>query len=168
MEYISLAIPKETGDIVSTIEIKSNNYDLKLVHQTVENIDEEVRSGMLSLINCFNLLMFKIIKLSTSNKNSTSSDINQNLINFFLGKEKSNLIDFLTINRNILPQKYFIIFAFEWYEGELCRYKKIRINELSNYFIENNSWYLWLYDYTKNYEIPDLDIPLILEIDNEK
>lgn len=167
MEYISLAIPKETDCMVSELEINSKEYDLKFLYQEGEDIDTEVRSAIFSLINCFNVLILKIIKLSTSNRNTTSSDVNQNLVNYFLGKESSNLIEFLIVNRNILPQKYFIIFAFEWNEGEPCRYKKIRINELSNYFLENNSWYLWLYDYVKDYEKPDLDIPLILEINNE-
>ena len=149
------------------MEINSNDYDLKLIQQENGNIDTEVQDGVLSFVQQFNLLLFKIIKLSTSKGNLTSSDVSQNLINYFLGQDKSILLEFLIANRNLLPRKYFVIFAFEWHNGELCRYKKIRRNDLIKYFLDNNSWYLWLYDYKKNYEKPNLDIPLVLEIDND-
>jgi len=140
---------------------------LKLIHEENENIDPEVQYGVISFAQQFNLLLFKIIKLSTSKKKRTSSDVSQNLINYFLGQDKSTLVEFLTANRNIFPRKYFLVFAFEWHKGEFCRYKKIKRNDLSKYFLDNNSWYLWLYDYIKDYEKPNLDIPLVLEIDND-
>ena len=166
MQYIAIAIPQEQKDIVSEIESNSISFDLRFIHQELETTDEEVRGGVYSFANRFNLLVLKTLKLSTSRENNTSSDINQNLINYHLREERSLLIDFLIKYKGTLPKKYFIIFAFEWHEGDPCRYKKIKNDELSDYFLKNNSWYLWLFDYLKDYESPNLDIPLILEIDN--
>jgi hypothetical protein len=167
MEYIALGLfREEEKHVTSNLIINSNEFDLKLIQQDHGNIDIEVQDGLISFMQQFNLLLLKILKLSTSKVNFTSSDVNQNLINYFLGQDKSNLLEFLTANRNILPRKYYIVFAFEWHKGELCRYKKIRSNHLTKYFSDNNSWYLWLYDYEKDYEKPILDIPLVLEIDN--
>jgi hypothetical protein len=167
MEYIAIGIFKEEEHLISKIGINSNDYDLKFVREENENVDPEVQYSIISFAQQFNLLLYKITKLSTSEINHTSSDVSQNLINYFLENDKSILLDFLTIKKNILPKKYFLIFAFEWHENELCRYKKIKANDLKKYFSENNSWYLWLYNYAKDYETPNLDIPLILEIDNE-
>lgn len=167
MEYIAIGIIKEEKQLTSKLEIDANQYDLKLIQQVNEEIDKEVQDGVLSFMRRFNLLLFKIIKLSNSKENHTSSDVSQSLIDYFIGQDKSSIIEFLTDNRNILPRKYFLIFAFEWHKGELCRYKKIKSKDLGKYFLDNNSWYLWLYDHLKDYDKPNLDIPLVLEIDND-
>jgi|JI10StandDraft_1071094.scaffolds.fasta_scaffold289480_1 hypothetical protein len=168
MEYIAIGIIKEEeSQLTSKLKKCSNDYDLLLIKQGFSNIDIEVQDGVFSFLGHFNLSLFKIIKLSSSGENLTSSDVSQNLINYFLHQEKCKLIEFLIANKDLLPKKYYLVFAFEWHKGELCRYKKIGRSDLSNYFINNNSWYLWLYDFAKNYEKPNMDVPLVLEIDND-
>ena len=168
MEYICLGIPIGEDFNFSKLETLSINYDLKILSQTSEDIDEEVKKGLLSYANFFKLSIFKVIKFSKSKQNSTSNEIGQDLINNSLDKENSDISKFLILNKCLLPKKYYIIFAYFWDDEELCRYKKLKIGDLNNFFIENISWNLWLFNWKKNYFIPDLEMPLVLEIDNEE
>lgn len=169
MEYIALAVPKGINKYSDLkFEKISSERNLKFIQQSdINNIDSEVKDGVLEFVEYFDLNVFQIIKLSTPIIDISSIGISQNLINYYLGREQAVLIDFLMDYKSLFPERYYIIFAFEWHKGELCRYKNLNIDKLADYFSENNSWYLWLYDYSKNYQMPNLDIPLIIEIENK-
>jgi hypothetical protein len=70
-------------------------------------------------------------------------------------------------SNNLLPNRFYIIFAFDWAKDEAVRYKEMNLNQLIEFFRINNSWYFWLYDYLHDFERPDLDIPLIIEVINK-
>lgn len=169
MDFIALGLKKsEPVKVTNYLKKEASNYDLKLVSKDKEvEIDEEVRSGVESFASTLDLSLLKIIKQSTQNKNTTSSDIDGELVDLFLERiEKCNLIEFLVNNKNHLPNKFYIIFAFEWYAKEPCRYKELKIDDLYDHFSNHNSWYLWYYNFERKIYHPDLDIPLILEINN--
>ncbi len=168
MQFIGLAVlSNEVNDILPKLKLEASNFDLVIEHQEADDIDIEVRDGLLGFIGSLNLSVIKIMNSSKSKRSTTSSLVNQNLVNFFLGEEKADLLEFLSSTKSILPSKYHLIFAFEWHKGELCRYHQIRPEALRQYFKDNNSWYVWLYDYSKGHYSANLDVPLILEIVND-
>ena len=168
MEYVGLAFPsREMQFINDELTAAAAKSDLKLIPQINSNIDIEVRGGVSSFISAYDIALLQIVRYSALNKNITSSDISQNLAEYFKRKSSADLIDFLFNNKHLLPTNYFLIFAFEWHDGDFVRYNKTHVDTLGNFFLSNNSWYFWLYDFEKKYSIPNLDIPLIIEIDNK-
>jgi hypothetical protein len=63
LEYIALAISKtEIYFPMKELELKAENFDLKLVVQDESEIDSEVREGLLSFIKSKNLMLIQFVK----------------------------------------------------------------------------------------------------------
>lgn len=166
MEFTAIAF-KEQISLNSFELIKSSSKKHGFITSKECKWDSEIEKGLTSFLKALSLETLLIIECSESMKKETGfNSVSQELTDYFFVQKSSLFLDFLIKNIDILPKNYYLIFAFEWHERDKIRFEKINICNLKGYFKENNSWYLWLYDYLNNFEQAELDIPIIFEVDN--
>lgn len=166
MQYIAIGYRSCDKIDLEKLEYEAGNHDLKVVPCDNDQIDPEVRNGVVSFIKAFDLQPLQLIRLSTEKQDQTSGGVDQNLFEYSMGQAEPNLIKFLHSSKDILPLKYYLIFAFEWNKNQPVRYREFCLDELSEFLFKNGSWYFRLYDFLHNSFTSELDFPLIVEIEN--
>lgn len=169
LNYIALAIKNtELSKHLTQLELLGKEFDIKLIaNNGIASIDTEIAEGLNAFSHKFELTAVQATRLSTYSKSTTSSSIAESLTNLFLKGEKSNFVDFILSAKQYLPNEFYLVFAFEWGQGEYVRFINMELSELEEYFKCNNGWELWLYDYVKDFYVADLDTPLIIRISNK-
>lgn len=169
MEYIAIALNRnDVNDYISKLEDLATSKDILLQRSSDLFFDKEVEDGVYSFSKKFDIEPYQVIKRSAFKDNKSSSEISQELVDVFLKGTASNFINLLQDNKHVLPKSFFIIFAFDWPAGGKVRFESIDLNKLYDFFANNNGWYLWLYDYIKEFFVQDLDIPLVLKVVNRE
>lgn len=165
MEFTAIAFKEQIS--LNLFELINSSFEKHgFIVSKEEKWDSEIQQGITSFLEASSLKTVLTIKYSEILKKETGFEsISEELTEYFITQRKSPFLDLLVKNFEIFPQKYYVIFAFEWHQKDKIRFKKMNLHEFKNYFKENNSWYLWLYDYLNNFEQAELDIPIIFEID---
>ena len=165
MQYVGIALDKPSELLLGAFET-ADEFDLHIFEDT-SLTDIEVREGLHYFCQKFNCTIFKVVRASTKKGDNTSSGVDENLFAYYEGTESNHILNFLKKYRRFLPEKFFLLFGFEWDADRSVRFETISLNDLEGFFKRQRSWYLWLYSPSNNYFYPDLDIPLIIEIVNE-
>jgi hypothetical protein len=169
MQYIALAFKDKNSSLKypALLTGAAQKYGLEIIDDTQGERDEEVREGLAAFKAALELT--GIFSLSFQKNNLTDpNDIPDELFRCYTEGRPSRFLTFLSECAPVLPRSFYLICAFEWRADDLIRFQKIILKDVEGYFKKNNSWYRWLYNYrTQTYQ-PDLDTPLIFEIENKK
>jgi hypothetical protein len=139
-------------------------HDL-LISKTIS--EGNFREGLQDFASHFDLSLVQFSAFNEDDKKASSRQISDELMEFHRSSKESNFLHFFATEATALPGKFYLLFACDWNAGEPIRFEKIRLKYLKDYFKRNNSWYLWLYNYSAKAYYPKPDLPLILEITND-
>lgn len=131
----------------------------------INTIDLEVRDGLKEFIaiESLNVIQFK---MSDEAGSMSSNSISNDMYRPYMGQGESKFLDFLQEVLPNLPEKFYLIFAFEWKVGQQVRYEIMKPKEMIDFFLNRNSWYLWNYDIKNKTFSIEFESPLIIEVNN--
>jgi len=164
MEFIGIGVKQSEKYHSESVRDKAAGHDL-LVSKTISI--GRFREGLEDFSSFFDLSLFQFSAFSEETRKASSRQISAELAEFHSESKQNSFLNFLTEGKDALPETFYLIFASEWFPGEPVRLEKIRLSELKSYFTRNNSWYLWIYNYSAKSYYPKLEIPLVLEVIND-
>lgn len=164
MQFIGTGFRKTDHPDFDLIRDKAAAYDL-LVSKTIS--EGHFREGLQDFASFLDLSLLQFSAFNEDDKKASSRQISDELMEYHRVSKDQGLLDFLSSETVLLPRTYYLLFACDWQAANPVRLEKINSRELKDYFKRNNSWYLWLYNYSARRYYPKLDLPLILEITNE-
>jgi len=163
MECIAIAF-RHTDNVNSdTIRDKAAAHDLL----ASKNLSQgRFRESVTNFCEHFDLDFLQLAAFDEETRKASSRILSWQLTAFQHDGEEPGFLRFLHNEESALPETFYLIFACDWDEGDPVRLEKIPLRELNDYFTRNNSWYLWLYNYTARRYFPKLEVPLIIEVTN--
>ena len=164
MQFIGTGFKLTDKANYDLIRDKASDHDL-LVSKTIT--DGPFREGLQDFTSLLDIEVFQFSAFNEDDKKASSRQISDNLMAFHDQGKEDHFITFFTTELQVLPKTVYLIFACDWMPGNPVRLERIQLKELKSYFERNNSWYLWLYNYSAKRYYPKLDLPLILEITKE-
>lgn len=164
MQFIGTGLRKADHTNFELIRDKASAYDL-LVSKTIS--EGHFREGLQDFATHLDLSLLQFSAFNEDDKKASSRQISDELMEYHRVSKDLGFLNFLSSETAILPKTYYLLFACDWNEANPLRFEKINGKELKDYFKRNNSWYLWLYNYSARRYHPKLDLPLVLEITND-
>jgi len=164
MQFIGTGFRHADNVNFEMIRDRASGYDL-LVSKTITG--GPFREGLQNFASLLNLEVFQFSAFNEDDRKASSKQISDNLMAFHDHVKEDAFTHFFTTEIKVLPKTFYMIFACDWISGNPVRLERIQCKELKQYFERNNSWYLWLYNYSAKRYYPKLDLPLILEITND-
>jgi hypothetical protein len=163
MQFIGIGFKSLDVVDLELIRGKAADYDLL----ASKNMSEGgFREGLVDFSSHFDLSLLQFAAFNEDDKKASSRQISDELMSFHRDSKENSFLNFLTAEKASFPQTFYLFFACDWNQADPTRLEKITIDELKPYFKRNNSWYLWLYNYSAKRYYPKLDLPLVLEITN--
>lgn len=161
---IGIKHDKKKEEIFS--EINENCLKLNyLVVNDVEALPENVRGGIKAAKKTFK--WDDTVVFTTNNEYPNSFDIDEEISESFVNKEKSIFIELIKqINIKLIEnsEKVYYFFATEWFENDMVRYIEGDQNSLISMLKSQCNWKLYLYDIEHNFGICEEDYPLIFDV----
>lgn len=164
MQFIGTGFRNTDHTNFDLIRDKAAAYDL-LVSKTIS--EGHFREGLQDFVSFMDLSLLQFSAFNEDDKKASSRQISDELMEYYRTSKEQGLLNFLSSETALLPKTYYLLFACDWHAGKPVRLEKINSRELKDHFKRNNSWYLWLYNYSARSYYPKLDLPLILEITND-
>ncbi|MGV3612679.1 MAG: hypothetical protein ACO1N0_17095 [Fluviicola sp.] len=164
MQFIGIGFRKSDGVDLGLIRDKAAEYDL-LASKVIS--EGNFREGLEDFSGQFELECLQLAAFNEDSKKASSRQISDELSEFHRVSQESSLLNFLSAEKASFPQTYYLVFACDWNAADPTRLELIASDALKPYFKRNNSWYLWLYNYSAKRYYPMLDLPLVLEIANK-
>lgn len=164
MQFIGIGFRHADNVNFEMIRDRASGHDL-LVSKTITG--GPFTEGLQDFASLLNLEVFQFSAFNEDDKKASSKQISDNLMAFHDQGKEDHFLKFFIAEMQVLPKTFYLIFACDWMPGNPVRLEKIQFKELTPYFKRNNSWYLWLYNYSAKRYYPKLELPLILEITND-
>ncbi|MNK00470.1 hypothetical protein D3C87_182550 [compost metagenome] len=163
MQFIGLGFKKSDKANLEAICDKASEYDL-LASKVIGEGD--FREGLEDFSVHFELEYLQLAAFNENEKKASSRQISDELSEFHRVSAECGFLSFLANELDSFPETYYVIFACDWKQADPTRLVRVASNDLKTYFRFNNSWYLWLFNYSAKRHYPELDVPLVLEIAN--
>ena len=161
MQFIGLGFRKSDEVNLEAIRDKAAAYDL-LASKTMG--EGHFKEGMEDFSIHFELEYLQLAAFNEDDRKARSRQISDELSEYHRISEECGFLNFLDKEKASFPETYYLIFACDWEPGDPARLERVPVDELKPYFKRNNSWYLWLYNYSAKRYYPKLDLPLVIEI----
>lgn len=171
METIGLSIKVSEGIKLIFQEnlVKLTQEYGYFVYEFKEGDDElEISDGLANFNQCFEInYSVCVFGNQPRSHGMTSTIIDEDIREAFLTKKSSKLHDFLhRLNLSLLGKvdRYYVFFAYEWYPEDRIRFVRGSLEDLD---IILNNYYTWkipLFDVKVKEIYPDLDTPLVFEM----
>lgn len=164
MQFIGIGFVKTDYVDFERIRDRAAAHDL-LVSKTIS--EGRFREGLQNFSLHFDLSVCQFSAFNEDDKKASSGQISTELMQFHRDSTETGFLKFLDSEITVLPKAFYVLFACDWNETDPVRLEKIHLKDIKDYFQRNNSWYLWLYNYSAKSYYPKLDVPLVLEITND-
>ncbi|MEE9372813.1 MAG: hypothetical protein V3V00_07135 [Saprospiraceae bacterium] len=167
MDFIGIGINRNEFGTELLQVLKDNCYpNLYLKLTEGSRMDPEIEKGVNHLSKHKDL---EVVQYDLQDETVfTSNNLSQDLIKPFIDQGDSLFLKYLEQIQIYLPNRYYLVFGFEWYEADRIRFISLKGSDLTDYFSKNNGWNLMLYSIENDEFYPDLDVPLIIEVDNSQ
>ncbi|AEA43185.1 hypothetical protein [Fluviicola taffensis] len=164
MQFIGIGFKNSDAVNLNFIRDKAAKYDL-LASKIIS--EGGFIEGLTDFSSHFELDCLQLAAFNADDRKASSRQISDELSEFNRVSKESSFLNFLSHEKDGFPDVYYVIFACDWNQADPTRLVRLASNELKTYFKFNNSWYLWLYNYSAKRYYPKLDLPLVLEINNK-
>lgn len=164
MQFIGVGFRKTDVVNVELIRDKAAEYDL-LTSKTFS--EGEFKEGLEDFGLQFELEYLQFSAFNEDTRKASSRQISDELSEFHRVSAECGFLNFLSNEKAMLPEVYYLVFACDWKQADPTRLVRLAGNELKTYFKFNSSWYLWLHNYSAKRSYPELGVPLVLEITNK-
>lgn len=161
MQFIGIGFRKSDHVNMELIRDKAAEHDL-LTSKTFGV--GEFKQGLEDFGLHFELEYLQFSAFNENDRKASSKQISDELSEFHRVSAECGFLNFITAEKDFFPETYYVVFACDWYKPDPTRLERITVDELKPYFKRNNSWYMWLFNYSAKRYYPKLDLPLIIEI----
>lgn len=166
MDFVGLGISSSV-DIATVLKTFEYQDTINAEIKDIDSVDLEVREGLREFISIENLNVIQF-KMPDESGSISSSSVSNDMYRPFMGQGESVFLNLLTYVIPQLPEKFYMIFAFDWIAGQRVRYETMKPKEMIGFLLNRNSWYLWLYDIVNKTFNIEFESPLIIEVNNHR
>jgi len=161
MECIGIGFKRTDTVHPEIIQEKAGAYDLL----ASKNLSQgHFREGITDFCEHFKLDFLQLAAFDEETRKASSRIISSQLTAFHDTGEEPGFLRFIRNEGAAFPGTFYLIFACDWNQGDPVRLEKMSLQELNGYFTRNNSWYLWIFNYSARRFFPQLGVPLIIEL----